>query len=137
VAAGLRNFTKKLGDLNSAKDSVRRYLENTRGQGAQIGWTRLAELARRTGDGLGELQALVELASVPTVDFNVVSDAANRANQLFRDQWLPLEIGEKGVLLERLMEVGLQRLDEANATDCSRLAWIALHMRNDRMQRPS
>ena len=30
---------EELGDLNSAKDSVRRYLENTRGQGAQIGWT--------------------------------------------------------------------------------------------------
>jgi hypothetical protein len=122
---------EELGDLNSAKGSTRRYLENSRGQDAQIGWTRLAELARRTGDGPGELQALVELASVPNVDFNVVSDAANRANQLLRDHWLAFQIGEKGVLLERLMEVGLQRLDEADATDCSRFAWIALHMRND------
>jgi hypothetical protein len=122
---------EELGNLPAAKDSVRRYLEGARGSAASAGWNRLRDLCHRTSDGIGELQALVELCEVDGTDFDTVSDAANRANQLFKETWLQFEIGEKDVLLRRLLNVAEARIGEVDATDCSRLAWIAMHLKDE------
>jgi hypothetical protein len=126
---------EELGDLSTAKQSTRRFLEQVRGSEARIGWVRLRDLSRRTDDGIGELQALVELCELGSKDFDTISEAANRANHLFKAKWLPFEIGEKDVLLRRLLDVAASRINEAAGTDCSRLAWVALHLKDEQTAR--
>jgi hypothetical protein len=42
-----------------------------------------------------------------------------------------LESDEKRILIRRVAEVMGQRLDSLDATDCSRLAWLFMHLRDD------
>ncbi|HUZ45275.1 MAG TPA: NB-ARC domain-containing protein [Terriglobia bacterium] len=123
----ISELQEELNCPDEAQTSIRRYLELTTGEDARRGWTKLLGLCRRKGDGLGELQALVELSQLPETQYAEISSAANRVNQLFKEVWLPFDLGEKVALLRRLIAIMERRIDEADATDCSRLAWLCLH----------
>ena len=114
--------------LDRAAAAVSRYLEAAAEGDPERAkaWGRLAELHFNRGDASGELHALVERAGDPTSDMAVVSEAANRANQiLYRGA---IDAAEKRTIVGRLaflMEAGIA---DANATDCSRLAWLYLQL---------
>jgi hypothetical protein len=115
--------------LEHSKQAVRRYLEAVPADETQRpAWVRLADLCARTGDWLGEIHAVVEAATLPGAPFRVVSAAANRLNGIFRRRGGSFDTYEKQALVRRLVEVMERRLDEADATDCSRLGWLALHL---------
>jgi hypothetical protein len=59
-----------------------------------------------------------------------VSAAATRFNRLRYENVLDLDSDEKRLMAERLREIMAERIEEADATDCSRLAWLCLHLSN-------
>jgi hypothetical protein len=117
--------------LEKAKDAVRRYLEHTpRAEDQLPAWKKLAELCRRTDDWNGEIHALVELVEVPNTPLEEISNVANRVNGLFAThQFLLGE--EKNLLVGRLATVFETHVNEFNATDCSRLAWLYLRLHDE------
>ena len=131
----IAELQEELSQLSDAQTSIRRYLERTTGEEARRGWVKLLGLCRRMEDGLGELQALVELSQLPETTFSEITNAANRVNQLFKEVWVSFDLGEKAVLLRRLIEIMERRIDEADATDCSRLAWLCLHTKDSELAR--
>jgi len=64
-----------------------------------------------------------------------VSGAANLLNGIFRRQGGSFDTYEKQALVRRLVEVMERRLDEADAVDCSRLGWLALHLGDEERAR--
>ena len=59
-----------------------------------------------------------------------VSNAANRVNDLFRQNVLRLDTEEKRIIVRRLVDAMEAQIREADATDCSRLAWLFFHLRD-------
>jgi tetratricopeptide (TPR) repeat protein len=118
-----------LDDLVNAKEAVRHYLEFAEPSDAEYkdAWRRLAELSRRTDDTLGEIQALLELCQKVDVSYSMISEAANRLNAIFRTTFFQLDTEEKQTIVKRLINVMEERIDEADATDLSRLAWLYLN----------
>jgi hypothetical protein len=131
LLASLHEESGLEASLESAKDVVRRYLETKPQElDQQQAWTRQAELCQRTNDWTGEAHALVELCQLLNVPFSTISYAANRLNSLFFHHLLVLDTDEKQVVVRRLVTVMEGRISEADSTDCSRLAWLCLHLRD-------
>jgi hypothetical protein len=60
----------------------------------------------------------------------MISSTANQLNTFLRDRQIVLDSDEKQFVVGRLVEVMEARLTEADATDCSRFAWLYIHLRN-------
>jgi hypothetical protein len=114
--------------LQKAKSELVRFLENeTRGAQVADAWRTLAFVCHRLDDTLGEVHAFVERAQLSDIPFFDVSNTANRLNQFLRDRGLELDQHEKQALAQRLAAVMEHRIDEADADDFSRMAWLAIH----------
>jgi hypothetical protein len=124
----LADFFLERGDLNAAIEATRRFLQE-RPTDAEA-WRKLAQLSKRSGDYLGEMHALLELARFPATPFGEVSDSANRFNLLLREHVIDVQSDEKRVMADRLRKVMESRVPEANATDLSRLGWLCVHLRD-------
>ena len=116
--------------LDRAKDAIRHHLEDAQGEGATESWRRLAKVCQRTGDVLGEVHALVELAEHFDTAFDEVSNAANRLNFLLSGKRAALDSEERRLLVRRLATAMERRSTEADAVACSRLAWLYLHLKD-------
>jgi hypothetical protein len=116
--------------LERAKQAVRQHLERETGSAAVGSWRRLATICQRTGDLLGELHALVELAAHSGAEFDEISSAANRLNYLLAEKRAVLDSEEKQILVRRLAAAMEARSQEADATALSRLAWLYLHLKD-------
>ena len=117
--------------LSRAKDCIRRYLEQTaRSEEQRAAWKKLTEYCYTTNDGVGEMQALVEMCELPHAPFADLSNAANRINSLFSFTQF-LDAHERTILTRRLAALMESRIVEANATDCSRLAWLCLRLQDE------
>ncbi len=115
-----------------AKEAVRRHLERTTPQQALGSWRRLADLCHQTGDVVGEVHALVESCELPGLPFYELSSAANRINGLLVENRGAIDSEEKRVLIRRIADALEARTGEADATAFSRLAWLYLHLKDDR-----
>src|ERR1043165_7506236 len=94
-----------------------------------------SDLCERTNDFVGAVHALVEMCQHADVPYFVVSNAANKFNGLFRSGSLRLDTEEKRILIRRLAKVMSDRISEADADDYSRLAWLNLHLNDERRAR--
>ena len=117
-------------DVKHAKECVRRYLEAVPRDDQRIAWRRLGQLCASSGDRVGEIHALVELADLPGATIESISSAANRMNQLFREHLLVLDTEEKEILVKRLIALFETRVDEGDGVDFSRLAWLCLQLQD-------
>jgi hypothetical protein len=106
--------------IRAAIEAVRYYLQSNPTD--VDGWKRLVDLCRSAEDYLGEIHARVELADVSGAAFSHTRNAVNRFNQFLRESRLDLDSDEKRILGQRLRNMMVRRIDEASATDCSRLA---------------
>lgn len=120
-------------DLERAKEFVKRYIESTPRNYEQqrYAWSELARLCYNTGDAVGEIHALVETCQLPNVPFQEISSAVNRVNALLTEKYFVLDSEEKRIVSQKLAQVMESRIDEGDANDCSRLAWLFLRLRND------
>jgi hypothetical protein len=110
-----------------AKGYWRRYLEDVgKSAEARFAWSEVARLCRITKDWTGEIHAIVELCSLDGTTIQEVSDGLNRWNSVFRQQVLYIAGDERQILGGRLLQLFDRNSEEANATDCSRAAWVCL-----------
>ena len=121
--------------LDGARRCLRRYLENPEPGRPLVGvWSDLAELCSRLDDSVGEVHALVELSHAAGVSIDQISGAANRINNIYQDLKQRgvalLDTQERQILVRKVADVTTQRLPELDATDCSRLAWLRMHLRD-------
>jgi hypothetical protein len=116
------------GSIEQAMRAVRMYLQNPPPDGdLEKAWQRLASLANQAGDTQAELQALVELATLPSASTEAVSSAANEVNRLLAEHNSPVQTEEFNILLRRIAEAMKQRSHDLDANGFSRLAWICLY----------
>jgi hypothetical protein len=110
-----------------AKEYWRRYLEDVgKSEEARFAWSQVARLCRVTKDWIGEIHAIVELCSLDGTTIQEISDGLNRWNSLFKQQSPNIAGDERQILGGRLLQLFDLNSGEANATDCSRAAWVCL-----------
>ena len=112
-------------------DAVRRFIEASDDdvEEKRKGWSFLVQIARAQGDLSTEVQGLLELASLPKAPFDLISDAANRLNNVSsRVQGVLLGTDERRLMARRLLRIAEERLQEADGTDLSRFAWLSLSL---------
>jgi len=115
-----------------AKEAVSRFLESRPPKEEAIdAWQRFAALCQKTEDWLGESQALVEMCELPAASIRSISNAVNRVNTLFKQHYPSFQVDEKQTLVNRLIAVLVPRIKECDATDCSRVAWLFLHLKDE------
>jgi len=120
------------GWVDAGKRAVRMFLENAPPGSDQVAaWRKLAWLCERSGDRVEEAHALVKLAELPDATFGTISAAANRLNALFSGPGAGVDAEAKRVMASRIVRLMEARLEEADATDLSRLAWLHLRLKND------
>ena len=117
-------------DLGNAISKIESFLQSDPSDaGALEAWRILGYAYYKLGNVLGEVNAFVERAQFDSVAFNEVSRTANLLNSKYQD--LDMESEGKIMLARRLLDVLDRRQSEANADDLSRMAWLALHVRQD------
>ena len=87
-------------------------------------WRRRAEAAQLANNMPGFVDASIHIAEVPSSDFREISELANVFNQQGRE--IEPDSDKRQALALRLAKAMEARIAEANATDCSRLAWALL-----------
>ena len=93
-------------------------------------WNRLLGIYRNIGDEQAEINALVSMCMEPDIPYEILSNTANALNRIFANMDLPLETEEKQIVVQQLASLMESRIDEADADDYSRLAWLCLHLRD-------
>ena len=121
--------------LEDARECLRRYLENPEpGKSLVSVWSDLADLCSQLDDPVGEVHAIVELCQVPGIPIEQVSGAANQINNVYQELkqrgLTLLDTLERRILVRKVADVMGQRLLELDATDCSRLAWLRMHLQD-------
>ncbi|MBN8418836.1 MAG: hypothetical protein J0L73_07980 [Verrucomicrobia bacterium] len=116
--------------LKKAQECVRHFLESGSATESSLHWRRLADLSEQIGDLESAVHALIEMCERKNVPFFVISNAANKINNLFSLKRLELDSEEKRILIARLAKVMSLRMNEANADDYSRIAYLYLHLKN-------
>ncbi|WP_291132384.1 NB-ARC domain-containing protein [Flavobacterium sp. UBA7682] len=123
---------EEYGDYESVKYYIRENLKQERtNKGKALLWQRLADVCDITQDWEGESHALSELALLPGIDFQLISDAANRINNHFYTHPEARVAEYKKILLDKVSEIMLRRIKEGSPTDYSRLAWLFLNNSNE------
>lgn len=119
------------GGLAKAKRTVEQYLQLPAQPGdereREEAWRKLAELRRQTGDFVGEVNALIEMARLPTCPIEDITYTVRRfLNSLTkeRDVW---SRSERLALIEELAERMEGRRAELYPNDFGRLAWLYLN----------
>lgn len=114
-------------DINRTAEYVRRYLETEPpSDQARAAWQRLVGLYRRVGDVIGACSAFSKAAEITEPPLDQVSTMANWLNNSseVKDS---MDVAERRALFNPLARLMEARLEDASATDLSRLAWLHLH----------
>ena len=120
---------------DKTKTCLRRFLERPDDAvEASLVWRRLAELCGKDGDYAGQLHALVEMCETANAPAYVVSDAANRINSIYfelrQQRREVLDTDERWSLIQRVTTRLESMVDDLDATDCSRLAWLYVQLKD-------
>ena len=128
----LADFHERRGELEAAKEGVRRFVETALAlDDRRRGWRRLQSLASRNGDPLEEIQACVEIISTPGSPMQELSDAASQINHVLYERNIEIDQYEKEMMIRRAANAFQGRIGDADAKDCSRLAWLYLHLQEE------
>lgn len=87
-------------------------------------WQRVADISRKERDWMSFVNASVQIAELPDSNLHVISNTVNTFNSVKKE--FDIEPEQIKAFARRLAAAMEARITEANATDCSRLAW--LHM---------
>lgn len=124
----LAALAQEMGDTSEAIRSVNRYLETVPNDAEA--WRLLTSLHRRRDDGLAEMHARLQLAELARPSFDELSTTAARLSGMLSRREIDLDADERRLMAGRLRDLMEARVDEADATDLSRLAWLCMHMQD-------
>ena len=132
LVASLYEELEIQGYRRKAINAIESYLESSPvGMDAHNAWSRLSKMYQFERDAVGEVHALLELSQLAETPFSEISNSVNRLNLLFKNQQLILDTDEKNYLVRNFVKVMESCVKEADSTDCSRLAWLCLHMNDE------
>lgn len=114
--------------LEKTRIYLEHYLEYSNDENVAITiWERIANIHEINANWNGYVHALVEKCLFPKIAYSEISDAANEINLLTARKTFQIDIDERQILLSKLADKMKQRINEADATDCSRLCWLLIH----------
>ncbi|WP_238841315.1 tetratricopeptide repeat protein [Prescottella equi] len=119
----LGELFEEVGKLDDSTRCLKRYVQENVDDHA--GWRRLERLHRKCGNAVEEVSAAIALAEVSR-SMGDLSDAMNRFNRLIANREVEVDADERSLMARRLRAMGERRVDEADAGDLSRLAWLCL-----------
>lgn len=96
-----------------------------------VGWQSYLEACQRNNDWEGEVGAITGIVQIPNVPFYMISDAAQRITEYYYSHPASFNRDIKRSLVEYVISVMEKRIDEANADDYSRIAWLCLHINDE------
>ena len=118
--------------VQTAKEYMRRFLENAQGADRVSAWLSLADLCQMDEDVLGEIQALCEAALLVIQDERTLGSLINRLNgrikRLKDDGVEAVRSGGVRELIERVCDRLWSVRDSLSATNASRFAWLCLNV---------
>ncbi|MGX7670535.1 NB-ARC domain-containing protein [Plantactinospora sp. DSM 117369] len=114
-----------VGSVPAAIRSLNRYLESRPSD--EDGWRRLIILHRANGDSLAEMHARLQMAEIAAPPLSELSTAASRLNGLLARKGISLDADQKQYVVRKLRGLLEARVEEADATDLSRLAWLCMY----------
>ncbi len=123
----LEQDTQEEGWEKRAGEDIQRFLQsNPTQEESLIAWRDLQSLYRRMGDELSECEAFIRMAEISNPPIERISAMANRLNssQSARNNFASDDRAAVFLPLARLMEA---HINEASATDLSRLGWLYLN----------
>ena len=125
------NDLKMLGE---AEQYLYMYLEHeTNEKRKSEGWLLLADICDLLEKPFDEVNALIEATQNYRLDFIKLSTVINKVNHLLNKEEIKLDrFDVKTEILSKLYEVAITRLSEADAVGCSRIAWLALHLNDEK-----
>lgn len=124
----LANLYIKAGQPEQGEETLKRYLEFSDDlEGKKLVWRQLIQLYSVHSRYSDELFAHIQLAQMQDVDYEIISNAVNRFNSIVRQPDFEFDEGEKRQIVSTLIGLMEDRLNEADATDCSRLGWLYMH----------
>ncbi len=132
----IASLYEERGDTDAARIALQQYLENSvSDDDRRKAWERLANLFKKMKAYESELHALVEIAEIPNTWYGKLSEVALRVNEILNETNKPMDKEEKEQLVGRLIALMKSRLDEATATDHSRVAWLMLNINDSESAR--
>ncbi|MCW8329080.1 NB-ARC domain-containing protein [Photobacterium sp. SDRW27] len=116
--------------LEEAKRYLLLFLETEAEEEKKVtAWYQLASIARKLKLPFDEIHALTEASQYSIVEFSELSNLVNTVNHLLNKPEFVIDDHDvKNELLSKLYDTVLKRKSEGDAVDCSRLAWLALHL---------
>jgi hypothetical protein len=135
VARRVKSAWLSLADLQlrhedspeAAADSVRRYLESNPTD--REAWRKLASIYKRMGNRPEELDTLVQGAQQPGSDYDLISSTLSYVNFLYAEDRLVTSKEHFERVTADLVRLLDERLEEADALDCSRGAWAYVRLK--------
>jgi tetratricopeptide (TPR) repeat protein len=130
----LADLYRKLGSDIQFESTLERYIETSESTDEKrTAWEKLALHFQARSNYADELFARIQLAQLPDTDFETISEAVNRFNNILRPGvTFEFEHDDKSQIVQILILLMEQRENEADANDFSRLGW--LYMRNNQLK---
>lgn len=93
-------------------------------------WKKICQLGQSTCDWECESSALLEIVNLPIASYEDISNAAYRINRYYSENSGVYDTTKKD-LIQTIISKMENRINEATADDCSRLAWLFLNMQDE------
>ena len=127
----IADFYHRFGRAEKEKECFRELLKVTNNPDHKLNlWKSLSRICMDYGDWEGESSALLEIVGIPLVPYEDISFAAYRVNKYYSENSIDSDL-TRNYLIQLIIEKMEQRIKEANAADCSRLAWLCLNMQDE------
>lgn len=127
----IANFYRRFGKIEKEKECYRELLKVTQDQESKMDcWKTLSRICKDSNDWIGESSALLEVISMPNVPYEEISYAAYRINKYYFEN-SDDDDASKNYLIKEVIRKMESRIKEANAADCSRLAWLCLNTQDE------
>ena len=114
-----------------AEEMYKSYIEFSDDRAGKRGaWLKLVHFYSFYDRHEDEIFARLQLARLQGNEFDDISETANRFNNLLRSENFQIDKEQKQFIVNTLIQLMNDRLSEANADDCSNLAWLYIHANN-------
>lgn len=128
----LATLFEQAGKLEESKTALRRYLETGLEEAeSRAVWRAILDLCKRTGDKRGAAQAISESTAGANIPLFQLTKSAQELMELLQDAKQDIPESERFVLVSRLIKQFDAHIEQASATELSRLAWLLLHVNED------
>ncbi|MCB9334467.1 MAG: hypothetical protein H6574_25755 [Lewinellaceae bacterium] len=128
----LANIHEENNNIQKAQESYREFLKSDSPEiDKQKIWKKLADSYRSQKEWFAEVNALVEMCSLPNSSFTSMSEVSNVINSYYQSTLINIDTDAKQKLILKMIDlIEAKASEEATPTDYSRLAWLYLWLNN-------